>query len=70
MDQKFTALIRNDGEWWIGWVAEIPGVVAQETSRDVLIQTLNTALGEALDHARTNAQKAAPDFELIPLNEK
>jgi hypothetical protein len=23
---EYTAAIKQDGEWWIGWIEEIPGV--------------------------------------------
>ena len=26
MNQNFTAVVKQDGPWWIGWVEEIPGV--------------------------------------------
>ena len=29
----YTAVIRQDGPWWIGWVEKVPGVNAQEQSR-------------------------------------
>lgn len=55
----FTAVIKSDGPWWIGWVAEVPGVNGQETTRDALIETLTTALGEALAMNRDEARRAA-----------
>jgi hypothetical protein len=36
----YTAVIRQDGPWWIGWVEEVPGVNAQEESREVLLESL------------------------------
>ena len=29
MKNKFTAVIKKDAYWWIGWVEEIPGVNSQ-----------------------------------------
>jgi len=29
---SYTAVIREDGSWWIGWVEEVPVVKAQEAS--------------------------------------
>ena len=40
MNQNFTAVVKQDGLWWIGWVEEVPGVNCQEHSRDELLQTL------------------------------
>ena len=31
MKQKFTAVIKKDSGWWIGWVEEIPGVNSQRS---------------------------------------
>ncbi len=36
----YTAVIRQDGPWWIGWVEEVPGVNAQEQSREALLESL------------------------------
>ena len=32
MEKEFTAIIKQDGKWWIGWIEEIPGVNCQEYS--------------------------------------
>ena len=49
MNQTFTAVVKNDGEWWIGWVVEVPGVNCQDPSRDELLKTLRVTLLEALE---------------------
>ena len=40
MTQIYTAQIQHCGEWWIGWIREIPGVNCQERSREELLETL------------------------------
>jgi len=55
LDAKYTAVIQQDGEWWIGWVEEIPGVNSQGTSRDELMVNLRSALDEALEMNRADA---------------
>jgi predicted RNase H-like HicB family nuclease len=57
-DPTFTAVIQQDGKWWIGWVAEIPGVNSQGRTREELIQNLASALGEALEMNRADALAA------------
>jgi predicted RNase H-like HicB family nuclease len=57
---QFTAAILQDGPWWIGWIEEIPGVNAQEATRDDMIASLRVALGEALAMNRADAAAAAP----------
>ena len=58
MNQTFTAVVKNDGEWWIGWVEEVPGVNCQERSRDELLKTLRVTLMEALEMNRADARDA------------
>ena len=55
----FTAVIRQDGSWWIGWVEEVPGVNAQEQSREALLESLREVLREALELNRQDALEAA-----------
>jgi len=31
---EYTAIVKQDGDWWIGWIEEVPGVNCQESSRD------------------------------------
>jgi hypothetical protein len=56
---EYTAVIKNTGEWWIGWIAEVPGVNCQERSRELLLATLRVTLIEALDLNRAAARTAA-----------
>ena len=55
MNTEFTAVIKQAGEWWIGWIEEIPGVNCQERSREELIETLRVTLKEALEFNRQDA---------------
>lgn len=55
----FPAVIRQDGPWWLGWVDEVPGVNAQERSRDKLLESLRQGLREALEFNRIEALEAA-----------
>ena len=52
---SWTAIISQDEGWWIGWIAEVPGVNAQERSRDELLETLSEVLREALEMNRQDA---------------
>lgn len=64
----YTAVIRQDGPWWIGWVEEIPGVNAQEVSREALLESLREILREALEFNRQDALEAAgPGAEELAL---
>jgi predicted RNase H-like HicB family nuclease len=58
MNTHYTAAIRKDGDWWIGWVLEIPGVNSQGATREELVENLRSALGEALEMNRSEALAA------------
>jgi predicted RNase H-like HicB family nuclease len=55
MNTEFTAIIKQAGEWWIGWIEEIPGVNCQEKTRQALIESLKETLKEALEFNRQDA---------------
>jgi predicted RNase H-like HicB family nuclease len=58
---EFTAVIKESGPWWIGWIEEVPGVNCQERTREELIETLKVTLHEALEMNRQDARAAAGD---------
>jgi len=59
MPNKYTAITKQDGDWWIGWILEVPGVNCQERTREELLDSLRTTLKEAIDFNREEAIKAA-----------
>jgi len=59
MQGEYTAVIKHQGDWWIGWIEEVPGVNCQEASRDELIDSLTVTLREALEMNRQEALSAA-----------
>jgi predicted RNase H-like HicB family nuclease len=61
MSSTFTAIIKKDGEWWIGWIEEVPGVNAQEATKEELISSLREILAQALEFNRSEARQAAED---------
>ena len=64
MAATYTAVISQDGPWWLGWVEEVPGVNAQEQSREALLASLRVVLREALELNRSEALEAAgPAYE-------
>jgi predicted RNase H-like HicB family nuclease len=65
---SYTAVIRRDGRWWIGWVEEVPGVNSQGETREELLSNLREALNEAIEMNREDARKAAGEqFEEVAL---
>jgi predicted RNase H-like HicB family nuclease len=66
--KEYTAVAKRDGEWWIGWVEEVPGVNCQEKSLEELKESLSETLKEALDFNRGEAISAAGvDFQEIKI---
>ena len=55
MKREYTAIIKQEGNWWIGWIEEVPGVNCQERTREELIETLRVTLKEALEFNRQEA---------------
>ncbi|MBW3570599.1 MAG: type II toxin-antitoxin system HicB family antitoxin [Gemmatimonadetes bacterium] len=56
---NYTAVIQQRDQWWIGWIAEVPGVNSQGRTRAELIENLQSALEEALEMNRADALAAA-----------
>jgi len=50
-----TALIKQVGSDWIGWIEEIPGVNCQDPTYELLIETLGITLKEAIELNREEA---------------
>ena len=59
MKQSYTAVVKQDADWWIGWVEEVPGVNCQEPTREELLKSLRVTLAEAIELNRTEARSAA-----------
>lgn len=57
---KFKAVVKQEGDWWIGWLVDLPGVNAQERTYEELIASLKIGAEDMLalepeipDDART-----------------
>lgn len=67
---KYTAIVKQDGDWWIGWIDEVPGTNCQESTREELITCLRLVLSEILEYNRQESLEAAGENyqeELIAL---
>ena len=60
-NRPWTAIISQDECWWIGWIAEVPGVNAQERTKEELLDSLAEVLREALEMNRHDALALATD---------
>lgn len=45
---KFRAVIKKSGDWWIGWLVDLPGVNAQERTKEELIESLKVGAKDML----------------------
>ena len=60
MSSTYTAVIKKDANWWIGWIEEVSGVNCQESSREKLLKSLRETLAEAIELVQlTNESKRA-----------
>ena len=55
MNTQYTAVVKNEGDWWIGWIEEVPGVNCQEPTKTELLESLRITLKEALELNRDDA---------------
>jgi predicted RNase H-like HicB family nuclease len=55
MTSNYTAVIKQDGNDWLGWIEEIPGVNCQEKTKHDLMETLKITLKEAIEFNREDA---------------
>lgn len=45
---KFRAVIKQTDDWWIGWLVDLPGVNAQEKTRERLLESLRIGAEDML----------------------
>lgn len=65
---QYTAVVKQDADWWIGWIEEMPGVNCQEKTREELLDSLSITLREALVLNRQEALDAAGvGYEELPI---
>lgn len=62
MPNRYTAVTKKNGDRWIGWIEEIPGVRCQEKTRRELLKTLRITLKEALENHEAHC---APADEIL-----
>ena len=55
MQNEYTAIVKQEDGWWLGWIEEIPGINCQEKTYDELKESLAITLREALEFNRQDA---------------
>jgi predicted RNase H-like HicB family nuclease len=68
MSIEYTAIITKDDDWWLGWIAEIPGANAQESTKAELLISLKKAARDIIQLRRQEAiSELKTEYEEISL---
>lgn len=60
MKNEFTAIIEEEGDWFIAWCPEIPGANGQGRTRDEVRANLAEAIALILEDRREEGLRAVP----------
>jgi len=61
MRNEFTAVIEQDGDWYIAYSPEIPGANGQGGSREERLQNLASAIELILQDRREDGLRGVPE---------
>jgi hypothetical protein len=59
LNPEYTAIVKQQGNWWIGWAEEAPGVNYQERRREELLESLRITLQDTIQFNRQDAIASA-----------
>ncbi|HEX4133980.1 MAG TPA: type II toxin-antitoxin system HicB family antitoxin [Bryobacteraceae bacterium] len=60
MHNEFTAIVEQDGPWYIAYCAEVPGANGQGKSREECMASLREAITLVLEHRREETLRSLP----------
>jgi predicted RNase H-like HicB family nuclease len=63
MRSEFTAMVEQDGPWYVAYCAEVPGANGQGRSREECLASLREAIVLILEHKREGPLRAMPPEE-------
>lgn len=64
MANEYATAVKQEGDWWIACIEEVPGVNCQENTREELLESLRVTLSEALEFNHEDALRmAGSNFE-------
>ena len=66
MSNEFTAIIEQDGEWFIGYCPENPGANGQGRNKDECLQNLSVAIKLILEDRREEGLRGVPADAIKP----
>ncbi|MBL8293038.1 MAG: type II toxin-antitoxin system HicB family antitoxin [Bryobacterales bacterium] len=60
MRNEFTAVVEQDGLWYIAYCAEVPGANGQGSTREECLDNLKQAIALILEHRREESLRSLP----------
>jgi len=60
MHNEFTAIVEQDGPWYVAYCAEVPGANGQGKSREECLANLREAITLILEHRREESLRGLP----------
>ncbi len=60
MRNEFTAVVEEDGPWFVAYCAEVPGENGQGATREECLASLRDAIQLILEHRREESLRALP----------
>jgi predicted RNase H-like HicB family nuclease len=60
MRNEFTAIVEQDGPWFIAYCAEVPGANGQGRNREECLANLREAIELVLDQRREDTLRSMP----------
>lgn len=65
MQNSFTAVFQKDGDWWVGYVEELPGANTQGATIEEARENLKEAVRLVLEANRRIARRLAGERQVI-----
>jgi predicted RNase H-like HicB family nuclease len=60
MRNEFTAIVEQDGPWFIAYCAEVPGANGQGRTREECLANRKEAIALVLEHRREDSLRSMP----------
>ena len=65
MESKFTAVFERDGDWWIGYVEELPGANTQGRTLEEARENLKEAVTLVIEANRELTRRETENRDII-----
>lgn len=65
MASEFTAVIEQDGEWFVAYSPEVPGANGQGKSKEEALQSLSEAIALILEDRREDGLRGLPSNAVL-----